>query len=170
MVRSRVPRRKRAVQVRCAPRVSQPCPYSQSAASRAQLVQPHHPSSPHPISLEEFTNLVAEALDTLPQEIIEKLENVAVTVEEQASPDVLAEMGLTNPRELLGAYRGIPRPWRSMFAPLSDFPDKIEIYYWPIVRACPYPHEIKEIVRRVVVHEVGHHFGMSDQQLRALGY
>lgn len=113
---------------------------------------------------------MAEALDTLPQEIIEKLENVAVTVEEQASPDVLAEMGLTNPRELLGAYRGIPRPWRSMFAPLSDFPDKIEIYYWPIVRACPYPHEIKEIVRRVVVHEVGHHFGMSDQQLRALGY
>ncbi|MCS6925402.1 MAG: metallopeptidase family protein [Candidatus Binatia bacterium] len=168
MVRSRLPRRKRTYRFRFTPRTPRPCPCSQTPTHRPPLA---HPSAPaQPISLEEFTNLVAEALDTLPQEIIEKLENVAVTVEEQASPDVLAEMGLTNPCELLGAYRGIPRPWRSMFAPLSDFPDKIEIYYWPIVRACPYPHEIKEIVRRVVVHEVGHHFGMSDQQLRALGY
>lgn len=170
MLRSRLPRRKRAFRSRFTPRFPQPCSYGQTSSSRPQLVRPHHASSSQPISFEEFTSLVAEALNTLPEEIAEKLENVAVTVEEQASADVLEEMGLTNPRELLGAYRGIPRPWRSIFAPLSDFPDKIEIYYQPIVRACPYPHEIKEVVRRVVVHEVGHHFGMSDQQLRALGY
>lgn len=168
MVRLRLSRRKRVFRSRLTPRFPRPCPYDQTSTNRPR--QAHHASSSQPISFEEFTSLVAEALDTLPEEIAEKLENVAVTVEEQASADVLEEMGLTNPRELLGAYRGIPRPWRSIFAPLSDFPDKIEIYYRPIVRACPYPHEIKEMVRRVVVHEVGHHFGMSDQQLRALGY
>jgi predicted Zn-dependent protease with MMP-like domain len=106
----------------------------------------------------------------LPAEIAEKLENVAVTIEEQPSAEVLEEMGLASPHELFGLYRGVPRPWRSLFAPLSEFPDKIEIYYRPIVRACLHPREIRELVRRVVVHEVGHHFGMSDQQLRALGY
>lgn len=106
----------------------------------------------------------------MPAEIAEKLENVAVTIEEQPSPEVIAEMGLQSPYDLLGLYRGVPRPWRSIFAPLSEFPDKIEIYYRPIMRACTRPHEIREMVRRVVVHEVGHHFGMSDEQLRALGY
>jgi predicted Zn-dependent protease with MMP-like domain len=114
--------------------------------------------------------LVARALDSLPNEIVEKLSNVAVAVEDQPSPEVLAETGRRNPHELFGLYRGIPRPWRSVFAPLTDFPDKIEIYYQPIVRAGLRPREIQELVRRVVIHEVGHHFGMSDQQLRALGY
>jgi len=161
-------RRKRAFRSRFTPRFPQPCPYNQTSTSHPWRW--YRASSSQSISFEEFASLVAEALDTLPEEIAEKLENVAVTVEEQASADVLEEMGLTNPCELLGAYRGIPRLWRSMFAPLSDFPDKIEIYYRPIVHACPSPYEIKEVVRRVVVHEVGHHFGMSEQQLRALGY
>jgi predicted Zn-dependent protease with MMP-like domain len=121
-------------------------------------------------TIEEFARLVVRALDTLPAEIAEKLENVAVTIEEQPSPEVLQEKGLSNPYGLFGLYRGVPRPWRSIFAPLSEFPDKIEIYYRPIVQACPHPREIRDLVRRVVVHEVGHHFGMSDEQLRALGY
>jgi len=121
-------------------------------------------------TLTGFTRLVVRALETLPEEIAEKLDNVAVTIEEQPPPEVLAEMGLTTPYELFGLYRGVPRTWRSIFAPLSEFPDKIEIYYRPIIRACTRPHEIRDLVRRVVVHEVGHHFGMSDQQLRALGY
>jgi predicted Zn-dependent protease with MMP-like domain len=120
--------------------------------------------------LEAFVRLVARALDSLPDEIIEKLSNVAVAVEDRPSPEVLAETGCADPQDLFGLYRGIPRPWRSTFAPLSDFPDKIEIYYQPIIRAGLRPREIQELVRRVVIHEVGHHFGMSDQQLRALGY
>lgn len=122
------------------------------------------------ISLEEFTNLVTKALDTLPPEIAAKLENVAVTVEDRPSSETLAEMRVTNPNALFGLYRGVPRPQRSFFAPLPGFPDKIEIYYWPIIQACAHPQEIEELVRRVVVHEIGHHLGMSDRQLRALGY
>jgi predicted Zn-dependent protease with MMP-like domain len=122
------------------------------------------------ISFEEFTQLVAEALDTLPAEIAEKMDNVAVTVEEKASPTTLAGLGIRDPSQLFGLYHGVPRPQRSVFAPLPAFPDKIEIYFRPIARACRTPQEMKELVRRVVVHEIGHHFGMSDKQLRALGY
>ncbi|MBI3303572.1 MAG: metallopeptidase family protein [Deltaproteobacteria bacterium] len=152
--------RKRLLRSRSTPRPTQPCPHIGAAQ------ETHHTAA----TFEEFARLVARALDTLPAEIAEKLENVAVTIEEQPSAEVLEEMGLTTPHDLFGLYRGVPRPWRSIFAPLSEFPDKIEIYYRPIVRACPRPREIRELVRRVVVHEVGHHFGMSDEQLRALGY
>jgi predicted Zn-dependent protease with MMP-like domain len=120
--------------------------------------------------MEEFARHVVRALDSLPAEIAEKLDNVAVTIEEQPSLEVLKEKGLTSADGLFGLYRGIPRPWRSMFAPLTEFPDKIEIYYQPIVRACLHPREIRDLVRRVVIHEVGHHFGMSHQQMKTVGY
>jgi predicted Zn-dependent protease with MMP-like domain len=160
MTRPLSDRRKRLLRPRTTPRLSQPCPHIDASRKLRQATA----------TREEFTRLVARALDTLPEEIIEKLENVAVTIEEQPSPEVLEEMGLSAPDDLFGLYRGVPRPWRSVFAPLSGFPDKIEIYYQPIIHACTRPHEIRDLIRRVVVHEVGHHFGMSDQQLRALGY
>ncbi len=160
MPRPPLHRHKGLLRPRSAPRLTQPCPH----------IDPSRQTRRAAATREEFTRLVARALDTLPDEIVEKLENVAVTIEEQPAPEVLEEMGLASPDNLFGLYFGVPRPWRSIFAPLSEFPDKIEIYYQPIVRACTRPHEIRDLVRRVVVHEVGHHFGMSDQQLRALGY
>src|SRR5262245_32854936 len=93
----------------------------QRRASRSQS----HPRSPQPcplvgvskktqepgITLEAFVRLVARALDSLPDEIVEKLSNVAVAVEDQPSPEVLAETGCRSPHDLFGLYRGIPRPW-----------------------------------------------------------
>jgi len=160
MFRSKLYLRKRSFRPSSSPRLSQPCPL-QGRASR---------QTPTGLSLEEFTRVVVRALDTLPQEIVEKLSNVAVTIEDCPSAEVLAEKGIANPNDLFGLYRGVPRPWRSIFAPLVEFPDKIEIYYQPILHAGLRPREMRELIRRVVVHEVGHHFGMSDQQLRALGY
>jgi predicted Zn-dependent protease with MMP-like domain len=141
----------------------QPCTYGVAVPTSQQFPR-------LPATLEEFACLVAQALDSLPREIVEKLDNVAVTVEEQPSEEVLKEVGLTNTYELFGLYRGVPRPWRSMFATLASFPDKIEIYYQPIIRACAHPDAVRDLIRRVVIHEVGHHFGMNDQQLKALGY
>lgn len=160
MFRSKLYLRKRSSRPSSSPRLSKPCPLRgvTPRQTRAEL------------SLEEFTREVARALDTLPQEIAEKLTNVAVTIEDCPSAEVLAEQGLADPNNLFGVYRGVPRPWRSVFAPLVEFPDKIEIYYQPILRSGLRPREMRELIRRVVVHEVGHHFGMSDQQLRALGY
>lgn len=152
-------RRRKLLRPRSTPRTATPCTHVNVAQDERQAT-----------SLEEFARLVVRALDTLPLEIVEKLDNVAVTIEDQPSPEVLQEQGVTNPHELFGLYRGIPRPWRSVFAPLAEFPDKIEIYYQPIVRACLRPHEIRDLIRRVVIHEVGHHFGMSHDQMKALGY
>ena len=152
-------RHKNLLRPRSTPRRTFPCSHISSPQESRQST-----------SLEEFARLVVRALDTLPQAIVEKLDNVTVTIEYQPSPEVLQEQGMTNPYELFGLYRGIPRPWRSVFAPLAEFPDKIEIYYQPIVRACLHPHEIRDLVRRVVIHEVGHHFGMSHEQMKALGY
>src|SRR5262245_17939888 len=156
-------RGRRSLHADCTARPIQPRT-SGATAPTSQL------SSRLPATLEEFACLVAQALDSLPWEIIEKLDNVAVTVEEQPSEEVLKEVGLTNADELFGLYRGVPRPWRSIFAALSSFPDKIEIYYQPIIRACLHPDAVRDLVRRVVIHEVGHHFGMNDHQLTALGY
>ena len=159
MTRRTLLRRKKLLQSRSTSRLKQPCPHLKSDQ---QL--------PKETTLEEFARLVVRALDSLPEEIAEKLENVAVTIENQPSPEVLQEQGLTDANQLFGLYRGLPRPWRSVFAPLTEFPDKIEIYYQPIVQACHHRRDIRDLVRRVVVHEVGHHFGMSHEQMRALGY
>ncbi len=159
MPRQRVLHRRKILRPQSTPRSVQVCPLHK-AEQRAS----------NTTTLEEFARHVVRALDSLPAEIVEKLDNVAVTIEDQPSPEVLKEKGLSSPDELFGLYRGIPRPWRSVFAPLTEFPDKIEIYYQPIVRACPHPREIRDLVRRVVIHEVGHHFGMSHQQMKAAGY
>lgn len=159
MSRTTLRQRKRSQRSQPASRLHQSCPLTATSKKNGDAMP-----------MEAFVRLVARALDSLPEEIVEKLSNVAVAVEDRPSPEVLAETGCANPHDLFGLYRGIPRPWRSTFAPLSDFPDKIEIYYQPIIRAGLRPREIQELVRRVVIHEVGHHFGMSDQQLRALGY
>ncbi|MGE0827304.1 MAG: metallopeptidase family protein [Candidatus Binatia bacterium] len=114
------------------------------------------------LTLEAFARQVARVLDSLPVEIADKLANVAITVEDTPSDEVLAEKGIANPDELFGSYLGVPRPWRSAFAPLAEFPDKIELYYQPIRHAGLRPREIRELVRRIIVHEVGSHFGMSN--------
>lgn len=160
MFRAKLYYRKRASRPLSSPRFTQPCPLD------------GRPTRPTAVgfSLEDFTREVVRALDTLPQEIAEKLINVTVTIEDCPSAEVLAEHEVTDPDNVFGLYRGVPRPWRLVFAPLVNFPDKIEIYYQPILHAGLRPREIRELIRRVVVHEVGHHFGMSDQQLRALGY
>jgi len=160
MFRSKLYHRKRSPRSSLSPRLIKPCPLSDEISRQTR----------EGLSLEEFTREVARALDTLPQEIVEKLTNVTVTIEDCPSAEVLAEQGVVNPNDLFGLYRGVPRPWRSVFAPLVEFPDKIEIYYLPILHSGLRPREMRELIRRVVVHEVGHHFGMSDQQLRALGY
>ncbi|MBM4254875.1 MAG: metallopeptidase family protein [Deltaproteobacteria bacterium] len=160
MSRAKLYLRKRSSRPSSTPRLRKPCPLTGEAQQSKQ-------TGP---SLEEFTREVVRALDTLPQEIVEKLANVAVTIEDCPSAEVLAEKGIANPNELFGLYRGVPRPWRSVFATLVEFPDKFEIYYQPILHSGLRPREMRELIRRVVVHEVAHHFGMSDQQLRALGY
>ena len=105
-----------------------------------------------------FEDMVAEALDGLPPELGRLMRNVAVTVEHNPGP-----------RGLLGLYEGIPLTSRtSQYA--GVLPDRITIYRLAICAICRTEAEVADQVRRTVVHEVGHHFGIDDDRLRELGW
>lgn len=114
---------------------------------------------------EEFEGLVGEAVDSLPREFVEKLENVAVTIEDEPSLRQRRELRLRPWTSLLGLYEGVSLSGRaSTYAPL--LPDKITIFKLPILSLSEDPEAIKKHVREVVLHEIAHHFGFTDQQLR----
>ena len=115
----------------------------------------------------EFEEAVISALKRLPRFIKKKMKNVDVVVENQASQELLSEMGLRSPFELLGLYQGIPLGRRGFYYG-NVLPDKITLFQIPIESGCRTKEEIEERVREVVIHEVGHYFGLDDKRLREL--
>ena len=121
---------------------------------------------------ERFLKLVAEALDSLPEEFRRQIKNVAVLVEDvpreqrERRRRKLPRPRSSPPRTLiLGHYIGTPMTERSVFA-LPAGPDRILLYQKNIEAVCRDEDEIREQVRLTVIHEVGHYFGMSEEQLR----
>ncbi|MEJ2558072.1 MAG: metallopeptidase family protein [Anaerolineae bacterium] len=115
-----------------------------------------------------FEELVAEALDSLPPDIQEKLENVEVVVEWRPSPVQMRRMGLGPGQTLFGLYEGVPLTERTSGYGLV-LPDKITIFRQPIEAYCRTDEQVRQTVRRTVLHELAHHFGISDDRLRELG-
>jgi predicted Zn-dependent protease with MMP-like domain len=115
-----------------------------------------------------FEELVVEALEGLPPEIARMLDNVDVTVAGWPSPAVLRRTGLGPGQTLFGLYEGVPQTQRTSHYGLV-LPDKITIFQRPIERVHRTPEAIREQVRRTVIHELAHHFGISDDRLRELG-
>jgi predicted Zn-dependent protease with MMP-like domain len=110
------------------------------------------------VDAESFEQMVATALDSLPEELGDLIRNVAVLVEHGPGP-----------RGLLGLYEGIPLTSRTT-GYAGVLPDRITIYQRAICAICDTESEVVEQVRRTVIHEVGHHFGISDARLRQLGW
>ncbi|MCC7352969.1 MAG: metallopeptidase family protein [Anaerolineae bacterium] len=115
----------------------------------------------------EFEQLVAEALETIPEALLEKVENLQVVVEDHPTPYQLRKAGIRR-GTLLGLYEGVPRTVRTTNYALVP-PDKITIFQEPIEMFCRTRQEIRECVARTVRHEIAHHFGLSDARLRELG-
>ena len=115
-----------------------------------------------------FEALVAEALDSLPPDIQEKLSNVEVVVEWRPSPHQLRRLGLGPGQTLFGLYEGVPLTERTSHYGMV-LPDKITIFRQPIEAHCRSEEEIRQMVRRTVLHELAHHFGIPDRRLRELG-
>ena len=115
--------------------------------------------------MEEFEALVEKALDELPPEFGERLENVVVVAEDEPTVDDLRTVGL-DPEEddLLGLYRGIPLSERDSLL-LGELPDHVAIFRGPLVRMCRSRRELIREIRDTVVHELGHHFGLSDEEM-----
>lgn len=119
------------------------------------------------LSRKEFETLVISALEGLPTFIKNRMENVDVVIEDRAPPELLSEMGLRSPMELLGLYQGIPITQRGVSYG-NVLPDKITLYQFPIESVCRTKKEIEEKVREVVIHEVGHYFGLDEERLEEL--
>jgi predicted Zn-dependent protease with MMP-like domain len=103
----------------------------------------------------EFEDEVEAALETLPEDLREAMSNVAIVVEDEPPAD----------QPLLGLYEGIPLTKRSSFY-AGAAPDKISIYRGPLERLYGHdPELLQQMIRRVVLHEIAHHFGISDERL-----
>ena len=120
------------------------------------------------LSQEEFEDAVLSALKKLPKVLKSKMENIDVVIEEQASLQIVEEMGLPSPRHLLGLYQGIPFDRRGFYYG-NVLPDKITLFKNSIESVCRNKEEVEEKVREVVIHEVGHYFGLDDERLEELG-
>lgn len=116
----------------------------------------------------QFERLVAEALEELPQWVQDRMDNVEVVVAEAPTLAQRRRMGLPPGGTLLGLYEGVPQTRRTQGYNLV-LPDKITLFRRPILAVCRTPEEVQERVRRVVVHELAHHFGIDDEQLREWG-
>lgn len=117
------------------------------------------------VPIEEFEDLVARALDGLPEEFAALLDNVVVMVEDEPGPDVLESFGLDegSEDEIFGLYQGVSQAERDTF--YTALPDRVLIYRGPLLRACSNRRELLREVRDTVVHELGHHFGLDEDDM-----
>jgi predicted Zn-dependent protease with MMP-like domain len=119
------------------------------------------------MDITEFENLVNQAVSDLPPEISKKMENVAIIVDHIPTQDQLKKIGTRQGDFLLGLYEGVPQnTWGKGFG--GHLPDKITIFQQSIERFTKTQEEIKKMVKTVVWHEIAHHFGFSEKEVRKL--
>jgi len=125
-----------------------------------------HTSDPLP-SIDDIAALAEQALAEIPEKLRRHLDG-AIMVEDRADDDTLQSLGITSPMNLLGLYHGKSLPRRSTIS-TTRYPDRIYLFREPILRWWQETGEdLFAIVRHVLTHEIAHHFGFSDEQIRAL--
>jgi predicted Zn-dependent protease with MMP-like domain len=120
------------------------------------------------LTYEQFEQLVVNALDSLPPSILAHMDNVDVVIEDWPSREDFAEYGLDENGTMLGLYEGVPHIDRSSGYGLV-LPDKITIFFGPVVNeASDTDGDVERVVRETVIHEIAHHFGITDERLLEL--
>lgn len=112
----------------------------------------------------EFEKLVAEGVDAIPKKFTDKLDNVAIVIEQEPSEAKREELGMDDGTTLFGLYEGVPLTKRTDYNLV--LPDKITIFKKPIMDAAINELEIKELVAETVWHEIAHHFGLDESEVR----
>ncbi len=118
---------------------------------------------------DEFAEVVAEAVESVPEGFHIYLDEIAVDIEDEPDARTIRDLGLPNKRSLLGLYRGTPITDRHVEAPYR-YPERIVIYQRNIERICSSREAMIEQIRKTVLHEIGHHFGLDEDDLDELGY
>jgi len=118
------------------------------------------------MDINEFEELVNQGVAQIPQKFIDKLKNVAIVVEEEPTSEQAAKLKLRKDHLLFGLYEGVPQTKRGFN--YSALPDKITIFKRPIEQYAQTAEQIKEAVKNVVWHEIAHHFGFDEEEIRKI--
>ncbi len=122
----------------------------------------------HPPTAEEIEAIARDALERLPEPFAGHLANVVLQVDEFAEDELLAELGIDHPLDLTGVYEGIPIGLRSIETS-GTLPDRIRLFRQAILAEWAEEGEpFEHLVRHILIHEAGHHFGLSDEDMHAL--
>jgi predicted Zn-dependent protease with MMP-like domain len=121
-----------------------------------------------PPSLDDVELLARQALETIPADLRRHMREVVLRVDDFPDEEVEREMDLESPFDLLGLYRGVALPFKSVSAGASDM-DMIFLYRRPMLDYwCETGEDLAHVVRHVLIHEIGHHFGFSDEDMDLL--
>ena len=115
---------------------------------------------------DQFAEYIAEALETLPKDHLQAIENVAVVYADDPTPDQRVQLELRNDQTLFGLYEGVPLPQRNGVTGYG--PDKITIFKHPIEMFADSIPGLKEQIRHTIWHEVAHYFGLNHRQIHEL--
>ena len=122
----------------------------------------------HPPSAEEIEAIARDAMELLPEPFVGHLSDVVLQVDEFANDALLGQLGIENPFDLTGVYEGIPIGERSVETS-GTLPDRIRLFRQAILAEWAEEGErFEHLVRHILIHEVGHHFGLSDEDMHAL--
>lgn len=116
---------------------------------------------------EDFRELVEDAFDTIPERFRAAMQNIAIVVEDDPTPEQLEDVGLEPPDTLLGLYEGTPltqRHWDDG----NRLPDKITLFQLPIEEASGNDDDIVVAIGETLIHEIGHYFGLSEEEIEAI--
>jgi predicted Zn-dependent protease with MMP-like domain len=116
---------------------------------------------------EQFERLVTEAVALIPRRFRREMRNLALVVEDEPSEALLDEMEIEPPDSLYGLYQGIPLPERS-WGHGNHLPDKITLFQRPIEEDCEDDDEIRAVIGETLIHEVGHYFGLSEEEIEEI--
>lgn len=119
------------------------------------------------IDSERFEELVQKAWDNIPEKFKKKIDNVTITVQDRPTGEQMRSLGLGRNDLLLGLYSGVPMGQRSVWQTLR-FPDRIILFQHHIEQVCRNEFEVEEKVEEVLIHEIAHYFGMSDEEIYTL--
>ena len=114
-----------------------------------------------------FQQLVEEALREIPRTFRDAMKNVAVIVEDEPPPHILQEMEIEPPDSLYGLYQGTPlteRTWQYG----NQLPDRITLFQRPIEEDCEDEDEVRAVIGETLIHEVGHYFGLSEEEIEEI--
>ena len=116
---------------------------------------------------DRFQRLIIEAVTLIPKRFRREMKNLALVVEDEPSPDLLAEMEVEPPDTLYGLYQGTPLPERT-WGYGNTLPDRITIFQRPIEEDCEDEDDVRAVIGETLIHEVGHYFGMSEEEIEEI--